>query len=418
MRVNKSLNQSVPGGSLAGVSLLALVVVAFSAPVPRAQSFTSGSDGSDGALLGATNCGTIVFDPLDVARWGKVLDADADGVYNFTTITINSGCTIKLQGDRVAKPVYWLATGNIVINSGGTLDLNGAGGSGSSDVNLRRTWALSGSGGFAGGVQSFGSVVANGEGPGGGIVTSSCQSQASPCGGPGTFTGNRYLIPLIGGSGGAGSSNCGGGGGGGAVLLASSTSIVNNGTISAIGGNGCSGAGGGSGGAIHLVAPSLSGGGLESVNGGASGGQASGGPGWIRLEGFVITGLTGFNPSTAVVTRGTPVNPTAFRPVGSIRVSAVDGIPVALTPTGSLTLPDVSISKLTPVSIEIEAHGIPPGTIVTLQIFSQTPTDLNTVNVTTTAPLVGTLQSSNATFQFTFPYGFSRGFVRATWTPQ
>jgi hypothetical protein len=80
-------------------------------------------------------------------------------------------------------------------------------------------------------------------------------------------------------------------------------------------------------------------------------------------------------------------------------------------------LPDVTISKNTPVSVDIEATGVPSGTVVTLQVFSQTPTDITVVNMPTAqATLAGTLQSSTATATFIFPYGFSRGFVRASWT--
>jgi hypothetical protein len=91
-------------------------------------------------------------------------------------------------------------------------------------------------------------------------------------------------------------------------------------------------------------------------------------------------------------------------------------MPVSAVPGGSLLLPDVSINKQTPINVDIEARGIPPGTVVTLQVHSQTPTDNNTLNVTAQATLSGTLQLSTATAQFTFPYGFSRGFLRATWT--
>lgn len=88
-----------------------------------------------------------------------------------------------------------------------------------------------------------------------------------------------------------------------------------------------------------------------------------------------------------------------------------------LMPHVSPALPDVSISKNGPVNVDIEATGIPPGTVVTLQVYPETPADLTTVNLPPAqATLSGTLQSSTATATFTFPYGFSRGFVRASWT--
>jgi hypothetical protein len=77
----------------------------------------------------------------------------------------------------------------------------------------------------------------------------------------------------------------------------------------------------------------------------------------------------------------------------------------------------VSISRNGAVNVDIQATGIPDGTVVTLQVYAQTPIDLTAVNLATAqATLGGTLQSSTATATFTFPYGFSRGFVRATWT--
>lgn len=403
--------------------LAAAIGAAVMISTPHAQSFSSGSDGSDGLLSVPANSGTIIFDPRDTSRWGRVLDADGDGVYNFTDIGINSGSTLKFLGDRVNKPIYWLASGNIAISSGATLDLNGASPSVTTDVSLRRFASVPGSGGYAGGIGGTNSFPRTaGEGPGGGSGgTGNCGSQLIlACGNAGTFTGNRYLIPLVGGSGGEGSisttnESFGGGSGGGAILLASSVNITMSGSVLANGGTGAlNSAGSGSGGAIRLVAPTIGGGGTLAVNGGT--GNRPAGPGWVRLEGVSISTALGVQPSSAVVTRGTPIDQTGLRPTGSLRVSAIDGVPVPLLPGGSLTLPDVSINKLTPVNVDIEAHGIPPGTLVTVQIFSQTPTDINTVYVTAQVALAGTLQSSTATAQFTFPYGFSRGYVRASWT--
>ena len=411
--------------ALSGLGVaLAIVVLGISS---HAQPFSSGSDGSDGPLNVPANSGTFSFDPFDSSRWGRVLDPDGDGVYNFTTITIGANSRLNLRADKVGKPVYWLASGSIVIGEGAVIDLSGAAGTGTSDVNLRRVASVPGSGGYAGGAGGAGGFPRNpGEGPGGGSGgTGGCGISITPtCGNPGAFSGNRYLVPLVGGSGGEGaiSNNgvsYGGGSGGGAILLASSVSITfgsNSASgIVSFGGSGAAGVGSGSGGAIRLVAPTIAGSGTLRVGGG--GGPRPGGAGWIRLEGFSISNSLAFLESSAAVTRGSPVDPSTLRPSSGIRVTAVDGLPVSATPAGSLLLPDVSINKLGPVNVDMEAHGIPPGTVVTLQVFSQTPTDLNTVNVTTTAILAGTLQLSTATAQFTFPYGFSRGFVRATWTP-
>jgi hypothetical protein len=401
--------------------LAAMLAAAALISTPHAQSFSSGSDGSDGSLIIPANSGTVIFDPRDTSRWGRVLDQDGDGVYNFTDITVSSGSSLKFQGDRVNRPIYFLASGTIAIASGANLDLNGL--PPPSDPSLRRYPSLPGSGGYAGGIGGSGSFPrTDGEGPGGGIggtgAPVNCFANITLCGNAGTFTGNRYLLPLIGGSGGAGSSSTDGlsyhgGGGGGAILLASSLNIILNGTVMAEG-RGVQAAGSGSGGSIRLVAPTITGNGSLRVTGGS--GAHPGGPGLIRLEGFTISSSLQFLPNITVVTQGTPVDQATLRPASSLRVTAVDGMPVSAVPGGSLLLPDVSINKQTPINVDIEARGIPPGTVVTLQVHSQTPTDNNTLNVTAQATLSGTLQLSTATAQFTFPYGFSRGFLRATWT--
>src|SRR5205814_877870 len=127
------------------------------------------------------------------ARWSKVLDPDGDGVYNFTTISIGSGSTLRLQGDKVNKPVYWLASGDVVIN--GTIDVSGANGSYTSDITLRRQVAIPGPGGYAGGAGGNAptSVPATtGEGPGGGSGGVPCaNTTTNVCGRAGVFTGNR-----------------------------------------------------------------------------------------------------------------------------------------------------------------------------------------------------------------------------------
>ena len=54
------------------------------APAPAwAQGFSSGSDGSDGALNIAGGQGVVNFDPAALG-----LDADGDRVFQFTTIAI------------------------------------------------------------------------------------------------------------------------------------------------------------------------------------------------------------------------------------------------------------------------------------------------------------------------------------------
>jgi hypothetical protein len=358
---------------------VALAMVAVSS-TSFGQTFTSGSDGSDGALNLPTGSGIVIFDPFDENRWGKVLDPDGDGVYNFTTITIAAGTTLKLRGDKVNRPVYWLASGDVVIS--GTVDLSGGAGTrASADVNARRILAVPGSGGYAGGAGGRTTPLlaeTPGEGPGGGTggVGFVCDGFFSVCGRGAMFAGNRFLVPLVGGSGGEGARTNsgmsqfvgqGGGAGGGAILIASSTSIMVNGTITAKGGN--SGewvdnaaklAGGGGGGSIRLVAPIQSGGGTLSVSGGqASGASLSlGASGIVRLETYQDGA-----PFTTVgeVIRGAPGHPGTLRPATSIRITAIDDVPVAANPTGVFRVPaDATISADRPVDVDIEAKGTVP----------------------------------------------------------
>jgi hypothetical protein len=64
------------------------------------------------------------------------------------------------------------------------------------------------------------------------------------------------------------------------------------------------------------------------------------------------------------------------------------------------------------VIVEIEAKNVPIGTVVKLHVFSENAPDQSI----TFPPLVGNLQQSSATASVVFPVGFTRGFVRATWT--
>jgi hypothetical protein len=112
-----------------------------------------------------------------------------------------------------------------------------------------------------------------------------------------------------------------------------------------------------------------------------------------------------------------PGHITSLRPAASVRVTAIDGIALPLSPSGTFGLPDVVINKNTPVNVDIEATGVPPGTVVTLHVYPDTPGDVTIVNL---PPVDVTLQGADdlltATVPFTFPYGFSRGWLSVTFT--
>lgn len=366
-----------------------------------AQTFNSGSTGADGA-----------FAPTESVR----LDVPANGVFNFTTITIPAGVTVSFL-TRVGlrqPPVSFLATGNVTIN--GRIELSGTpGGSGGSATQLFSNAGVAGPGGFDGGAGSnglAGNTGGGGLGPGGGgpggafLPAHAGHLTAGSGAGGGRAYGDPRLVPLIGGSGGGGGglpffgvTATGGGGGGGAILIASSGTIAMNGVIAATGGVGGSGGfggpqgGAGSGGAVRLVATAITGTGRIDVLGGpgASAGR-------IRLEAFTNTAtLTGV--ATGALTLGAP-DAVALDLIG-LRIAAVAGVPAPLNPSGSFGAPDVILPAGTasPVTIALEARQIPLGTTVTV---TATPLSGSPVSAVST-PLVGTPAAATATATLAVP---------------
>jgi hypothetical protein len=389
------------------------MVLALSANAPGAfAQFSSGSTGQDGAYK-PTVSGN--FDPTKFSGSGV-----PNNVFNFTTITIPAGVTITLTAGLDNAPVYWLAKGDVDIE--GTLDLSGSPGTpGTMDVDLRLP-AFAGSGGYGGGVGgnwSTGQRPTPGSGPGGG-ASSICPSD----GVGGTFTGNQYLIPLVGGSGGGGylghdGTNVfggGGGAGGGALLLASSTNIIINGTITANGGqavaqgDGCYPGGSGSGGAIRLVSNTISGKGTVTALGGVDEYHpiGSGSPGRVRLEAYTIASTIQLNATP--VGESTPTiplyPPTAVQP--SVLVTSINGTPITENP---FKFPDIKIDTANPVPVLITSHQVPVGTTATLIILGESADQDSGLQCT----LAGTLATSTCTISVKYAFGGSRGLVKATW---
>ena len=397
----------------------------------QAQTFNSGSNGSDGAL-NLTTPGTIVFDPVALG-----IDADGDNVFHFTTINIAAGVTVLLKnGPLRGKPVIWLASGNVTIS--GTVNLDGQNGY---NANIpaelaNRGQAEPGPGGYPGGIGATPTSPAQaGSGPGGSRPGPSDSGPTNATGaghngaGQGFDTnnpggagyGNSALVPLRGGSGGGGggtrfSTSFGGGGGagGGAIRIASSGTIAVAGTISANGGEGGNGGpesapgGSGSGGAIHLIGNVIGGAGILSARraGSPNSGRLFSAQGRIRLDAFAHQ----FTGNIGGETLGAPflvVSP----PMPVIRVSTIAGLAVSSTPTGSFVTPDVVLSEPGPVAVAVEARNVPLGTVATIYLTAQNGPDL----VVTTTPLAGTLALSTATASIQFATGYSRGFVRANW---
>jgi hypothetical protein len=409
--------------SLVAITLIfAAVAFLSSEQSARAQGFSSGSTGADGALdFSQTAPGTVVeFNP---AAFNPPLDPDGDNIYHFTTINIPAGVTVKLSAKYLNGPVVWLATGDVQIS--GTLDLTGRTGHGITDVPANRIPSVSGPGGFGGGIGGHTNATRPapaqpGNGPAGGVPRTSGDLN----GNGGGFSGNRYLVPLLGGSGGAGGNadgpntwGSGGGAGGGAILIVSTTNISVNGNILADGGDApsqnscCHRGGGGAGGAIRLVAGTIGGSGRLSAHLGA--GARTGGFGFIRLEAFrhEFNGTFNNGRGDTPVARSSPS--ALFLPAStpSVRAVSVAGVPVPPNPTGSFEIPDVTINDGAAITIAVEARYVPVGTVVRLHLFSENEGD----QIVDSPPLQGTLEHSTATVSVVVPPGFSRGFVRAVW---
>lgn len=364
---------------------------------------------------------TFLFDPR---AFTPRLDADGDNVYHFTTITIPAGITVRMSGDTVGGPVYWLASGAVTID--GTLDLSGGAGHGVTTAPSARIPWIPGPGGFGGGIGgNTTSPAQSGNGPLGGVPGGSPANVSTPQRGGG-FSGNSFLVPLVGGSGGAGGIvtgttrwGSGGGAGGGAILIASSVGISLSGTIRADGGttfyNGelCTMVGGGGGGgAIRLAAATISGSGAISAAGGSGGNNnagclLNGAAGRVRLE-----ACDNRFAGTGTVTQGAPAAlfvPTTAPPL--VRVTSIAGKAVSPTPSGTFTMPDVQINEGAATLVTIESHQVPEGTIVELHLFSDNGAD----QIVLCPPLSGSLENASTTVAVTFPPGFTRGYPRAVW---
>lgn len=348
---------------------LKLVIVTFSIALALRAQRGSGSSGADGALV-LTAPGVVVFDP---ATFDPPLKPRERNVFQFTSIYIASGVTLRLSAKVLHNSVYWLVQGPVQID--GTISLDGEDG-----VPSPFPPNDAGAGGYVGALRN-----ASGYGP-----------KSTP--GPGAFIRNKFLVPLVGGSGGAGGQTQSGGAGGGALLIVSTASITVNGAITANGGASFDGIGGG-GGAIRLVAPDIEGNGIVS----AKGGQPQGIDGLVRFE-SLHNGFTGnFNNTPAAF--GKPLG--LFLPPDpspSVRILSIGGQSVA----GE----EFTIHQSSPVPVVVEARNIPIGTVIQLEFFSEKASALEI----STTPLKGSFALSWATASISFPGGLSHGYIRTSWS--
>ena len=339
---------------------ICLVIVLALAPVlGHAQSFSSGSTGVDGPLdLITTTCAQDVL--------GCQIQIPESGVFNFTTVNIPLGKTVSFLPNLRNTPVVILAQGSVTI--GGRIEISG----GIDWVHRFLNLNFAGPGGFPGGKVGG----HNGLGPGGGNITDP----------KGRWVGPLSLVPIIGGSGGMGSSNSNGGGGGGAITIASSTSIIVTGQISAQGAFSqcCSN---GAGGAIRLVANSI------NVSGSLSADSLNGHPGMIRLEapaGFLFFNGVASPPPILSTSINTAITADSSTP--SLKITSIGGFPLSYT-TGRPDAVDLMLPNqlVDPINVVVQAHNIPVGTEVDLNISGP--------SIGTFAPgtLSGTTEFSSAT---------------------
>src|ERR1019366_2029461 len=105
--------------------------------------FVSGLTGVDGAL-NITAQGVTYFDPTALKL------TPGTNIFNFTTITIAAGSTLKFSDGVFHGPVYFLASGDVNIQ--GFLDLRGDASPGPTPSAAEQSISFAGSGGYSGGL--------------------------------------------------------------------------------------------------------------------------------------------------------------------------------------------------------------------------------------------------------------------------
>ncbi len=355
--------------------------------------------------------GVTYFDPQALK-----IKPSPTNVYNFTTITIAYGSTLKFSEAVFHGPAYLLASGDVTIN--GIIDLTGDTSPGPTPTAAEQTLSFAGSGGYSGGIGGIHSDTSHqaliGNGPGGGAPGDINQPYAAG----GQFSTNRFLVPLVGGSGGGGTNDNGqygsqGGAGGGALLIASSTKITLDNQskstpayIFARGGFGTRGCGG-SGGAVRLMSNTIVGAGAYGIYVDPLGSQyckTAAGNGLVRLEANTINYSLSAVYGPVVTSVPFALNlPTVPAPV--ITVSSVNGIAINANP---FSFPDATINLSSAVPVVINATNVPITSAVSLYLLSDVQPNQNIPVI-----LTGTNAVSTATVQVTFPPGGSRGFVKA-----
>ncbi|MBI2441409.1 MAG: hypothetical protein HYV35_08575 [Lentisphaerae bacterium] len=201
-----------------------------------------------------SNKATLIF-----SNWNTTLTASNVTVATSAVLT----CVGSFGNSDMSNNVYIVCT-NLFINSGGKIDVDGAG--------------------YKGGV-----AYDAGHGPGGGLATDTRSGPGASHGGFGGSSAYDYgpvpygsvTNPFYAGSGGAGGQDGPGTNGGGAIRIEATDLVTVNGTISANGKNTAFRGGGGSGGSIYIACARLAAtnGGIRAIGGNlsTSGGGGAGG---------------------------------------------------------------------------------------------------------------------------------------------
>jgi hypothetical protein len=392
--------------------LFAVLLLGSRSEAQPGTPFISGSTEVDGAL-NITAPGVTYFDPVAMKLTKNT------NIFNFTTITIAAGSTLKFWEGVFHGPVFLLASGDVTIN--GTLDLTGDNSPGPTASGAQQGIEFAGSGGYSGGMGGIhgdsNHAALAGNGPGGGTAGDINGSSYAT---GGQFSGNQFLVPLVGGSGGGGTNDNGrfgsqGGAGGGAILIASSTKITldsmgqggSNGFILAYGGSGGGGGCGGSGGAVRLVSNSIVGASSYQINVGGGSGSA--------CQSYPSGGLARLESQTTNITAGNNAGPSQFSvpyalnlptaPLPVISVTSIGGLSINANP---FNFPDATINSTSPVPVVITATNVPLSSTVTMYLVSDAGPN-QTIPVTMT----GTNQASTSTVNVTFPSVGTRGFIKA-----
>lgn len=413
MRAMNNIFSSTRQTAAAFLTLLALCL----AVQAQNPAFNSGSTGADGAFNPTAN--------IDV-------QLPESGVFNFTTVNIPAGVTVKFKRNSKNTPVTILASGDVTIVGGINVSAVGI----SADDGVNPLVGVGGPGGFDGGRGGnfFTPLGAPGEGPGGGVGTESCGSPAGhrvavnfPEAGP--PYSSPSLLPLVGGSGGGGGAflstpGGAGGGGGGAILIASSGAIrfPGGGAIYARGGSAqVDGTnrpgGGGSGGAIRLIANVFSGTPSLLVDGGAGGhqyicGGHTGSSGYVRVEGYSLVNLNLTNVTSGSLFYGLP-RPVTQSTAPQLTIASIAGVNAPGSPKGSLiATPDITLptTQTSPVNVVIQGANIPVGTIVKVRVSPES----GLASTTDSPALAGTTAASTTTASVTLPAGNSLISATAT----